>query len=121
MKDKLKVITLFVAVMLAWGGLFYALTNAASTVSADEGYPVDSGYPIFNPCDPNNLEYWDICNAQDFGYPVDFGYPEPVPSSPEINTYSEPVQVNNPESPDSSFNLWRWIQSQFAKLLELMK
>jgi len=115
MKLKLLMVVIGVLVILLLAGLEIAHGE-------DIGYPAPiPGYPVFNPCDPSNLEYADICSPQVFAYPA--MYPEP-----EIEPIIDPEPVSNPYQLETiqpqyrnERNLWQEIVYQFSKLLELMK
>ena len=114
-----KLLQMLVVLIIIVGIIMLAFSYVATIVYADGGYPapIEEGYPV----------------GYLVGYPVDIGYPvfEPVPmpdypepkaSSPKIELSSNPVQLE-PITPQyrNGRNLWQEILFKFSKLLELMK
>ena len=119
---KLKLLLVFIGVLV-----ILLMAGLEIVQGEDVGYPAPIiGYPVFNSCDPNNIEYADICNPQIFAYPVLYPEPEPInnPVIPDssIEPSSNPLQLE-PIEPQyrNGRNLWQEIVYQFSRLLELMK
>ena len=119
---KLKLLLVFIGVLV-----ILLMAGLEIVQGEDVGYPAPIiGYPVFNSCDPSNIEYADICNPQVFAYPVLYPEPEPInnPVIPDssIELSSNPVKFE-PIQPQyrNGRNLWQEIVFQFSRLLELMK